>query len=202
MKKNFFEFGKKNNHSHEGMRNQIMPQYAYSHIMAAQSRILFLAEDITKESAHELCSMLLWLDTLSHDMITLNLSTNGGDGSAMIQILDTFSIIGSKVRTVNLGKCYSAGAIILANGAPGERYCMEHAEVMCHSIQASFPLLGEDVSNSKNYYQFIDKYNDNILKLLSKRTNRTFQQVKEDLKEDLYMSAEKALEYGLIDVII
>lgn len=202
MKKNIFDFGKKHNHSHGGMKSQIMLPYAYSHIMAAQSRILFLSEDITNESAHELCSMLLWLDTQSHDTITLNLSTNGGSASAMVQILDTFQIIGSPVRVVNLGRCYSAGAIILANGAPGQRFCLENSEVMVHSLQTIFPFPGEDTSNSKDYYKFLDNYNNNILRLLSRRTKKTFEQVKEDLKEDLYLSAKDALSYGIIDHIV
>lgn len=187
---------------HEVIRN-VFPGYEENYIKSAKERNIFLTEDVTKETGSDMVAWLLYYDNVDHeDPITLYIHSSGGDSSALVQIYDAIQMIQAPVRTICLGKAYSAGAILLAIGAEGERYAMEHSEVMIHGLQCAFPIPGFDVDNSKNYYEFLNEHNDIILKILAKHTNNPFEKVKADCQKDIYMTAKEALSYGIIDGII
>ena len=193
----------KSNHDHDHMRSPILMGYADTHVKLAQHRILIVAEDVSDTMAAELSALLLYFDNMDHESpIEMYIHSNGGAASGLVNIYDVMQMISAPVKTVCLGKCYSAGAVLLAAGAKGERYAMKHASIMIHGIQAGFPIPGHDVTSSKSYYEFLKDNNDNIMKMLAHHTGKTLDKVKEDCKQDVWLDAKQALEYGLIDHII
>jgi ATP-dependent Clp protease protease subunit len=177
--------------------------YAESYVKLANNRIIFLSENVTKESAAELSAMLLYYDSQSHDdMIELYIHSNGGDASGLSNIYDVMQMISAPVKTICIGKCYSAGAVLLAAGSKGHRYAFKNSKVMIHGIQAGFPIPGHDVTNSKNYLNFLEDNNDSIMKILAHHTGHTLEKVKQDCLRDVWLDAKQALEYGVVDHIV
>lgn len=177
--------------------------YDETYIRLANNRVIFLSENITKEVAVQLSAMLLFYDNLDHnEPIELYINSLGGDATALINIYDVMQMVQAPIKTICIGKCYSAGAIILATGSKGERYAFNNSKIMIHGIQCTFPIPGYDVTNSKNYYEFLEEHNDVVLQILAKHTEQSLEKVKSDCKQDVYMDAKQALEYGIIDHII
>ena len=176
--------------------------YESSYIYLAKERVIFLKEDVTKDSASELAALLLYYDNESNNDITLYIHSNGGDSDALVNIYDIIHMIKSPVKTVCLGKAYSAAAILLAAGTKGKRFACKNARIMVHGVQFMFPIPGEDQINSKNYFDFVKHNNDNVMKMLSMDTGQTLEKIKEDCKRDLYLDAKQALKYGIIDHIL
>lgn len=190
----------KNEHD---IRLPVFPGYSETYIKLSKERIVFLNEDVTKQSASELSALLLYYDNEnSEEEISLYINSNGGDAAGLANIYDVMQMIKSPVKTICIGKCYSAAAVILAAGSPGERYAFKHSKIMIHGIQAGFPIPGHDMTNSKNYYEFLKDNNDNIMKILAKHTKYTLEKVKEDCMRDVWLDAKQALEYGLIDEVL
>jgi len=178
-------------------------RYAETYVKLSKDRTIFMSENVTKDVAAELSALLLYYDNADHETpITLYLHSNGGDASGLSNIYDVMQMISAPVKTVCLGKCYSAGAVILAAGAPGQRYALKSSKIMIHGIQFVFPIPGTDIIGSKNYYEFIDDNNDNIMKILAYHTGHPLEKVKEDCKQDVWLDSKQALEYGIIDHII
>lgn len=194
---------KNHSHDYEAIRQPFLMGYADSYLKLAKDRAIFFSEDVTKKSAAELSAMLLYYDNEDHESeITLYLNSNGGDAAGLSNIYDVMQMIQSPVKTICLGKCYSAGAVILAAGTKGERYALKSSKIMIHGIQFGFPLPGQDIITSKNYYDFVKENNDNIMKILAQHTGHPLEKLKSDCKEDVWMDAKQALQYGIIDQII
>lgn len=191
------------NHDHLIMKPQLLMGYSDTYVKLTKDRVIFLSEDINKDNAAQLSALLLYFDNEDHDSeIILYVNSNGGDVSGLSNIYDVMQMISAPIKTICLGKCYSAGAVILSAGSKGHRYAFKSAKIMIHGIQFGFPLPGQDIISSKNYYDFIKENNDNIMKMLAKHTGHSLDKVKEDCKQDLWMDAKQALQYGIIDHII
>jgi ATP-dependent Clp protease protease subunit len=191
------------NHEHGAIRPPSQTGYFETYIKLSKSRTIFLSEDVTKESAAQLSALLLYYDNEDHnEYINIYLHSNGGDASGLANIYDVMQMISAPIKTICIGKCYSAGAVILAAGTKGERYAFKSSKIMIHGIQFGFPLPGQDIINSKNYYDFIKENNDNIMKILANHTGHPLEKLKEDCKQDLWLDAKQALNYGIIDHII
>lgn len=192
-----------NKNEHLIMKPPVLSGYSDTYIKLTKDRTIFLSEDVGKDNAAQLSALLLYYDNLDHDQeITLYVNSNGGDASGLANIYDVMQMISAPVKTVCLGKCYSAGAVILATGTKGRRYALRSSKIMIHGIQFGFPLPGQDIINSKNYFDFIKENNDNIMKILAKHTGHSLEKVKNDCKEDVWLDPKQALQYGLIDHII
>jgi ATP-dependent Clp protease, protease subunit len=177
--------------------------YNESYVRLTKARSMFLAEDVTTEVAADLSALLLYYDALSNtDEITLYIHSNGGAVAGLDNIYDVMQLIKAPVKTVCIGKAYSAGAVLLAAGTPGRRFAFKNANIMIHGIQAGFPIPGHDLVNSKNYFKYLDTHNSNIMKILANHTGHTLDKVKTDCLEDRYMTPKQAKEYGIIDHII
>jgi ATP-dependent Clp protease protease subunit len=177
--------------------------YSDTYIKLAQHRIIVVSEDISDTMAAELSALLLYFDNNDHDAkIEIYLHSAGGAATGLANIYDVMQMISAPIKTVCLGKCYSAAAVLLAAGSKGERYAMKHSSIMIHGIQAGFPIPGHDITSSKNYFDYLKDNNDNIMKMLAHHTNHTLDKVKEDCKQDVWMDPKQALEYGIIDHII
>lgn len=197
--------GKKHNHDHdhEPIRAPLLTGYADTYVKLAKHRILFVSEDVDDRMASELSAMLLYFDNENHeDPIEIYIHSNGGAVTGLANIYDVMQMIQAPIKTVCIGKCYSAAAVLLASGTKGERYAFKNASLMIHGIQFGFPIPGHDITNSQSYYDFINTNNDNIMKMLAHHTGQPLEKVKADCKEDRWLTPKEALEYGLIDHII
>lgn len=190
-------------HNHEHLRAPLLTGYADTYVKLAKHRILFVSEDVSDTMAAELSAMLLYFDNEDHEeQIEMYIHSNGGAVTGLANIYDVMQMIQAPIKTVCIGKCYSAGAVLLAAGTKGERYAFKNASVMIHGIQFGFPIPGHDMTTSQSYYDFINSNNDNIMKMLAHHTGHSLEKVKEDCKQDVWMDAKQALEYGIIDHII
>jgi ATP-dependent Clp protease protease subunit len=170
----------------------------------AHDRILFITDYIDDQIATDIIATLLLKDQGedSDKEITLFINSPGGDIRNVFMIYDVMQMIRAPIKTVCLGKCYSAGAVMLAAGTAGERYAFKSSKVMIHGIQGIFPIPGHDMTNTKNYYEFMRDHNDTIMKMLAHHTGQPLAKVKEDCLRDVWLDAKQALAYGIIDHII
>ncbi len=200
---------KNHNHSSDTNQEEIfdlinkIPRYQDAYVNLSESRCIFLSEVFTKRTSAEVCAWLIYYDRMnSTQPIYLYISSDGGDGAALTSIYDIMHMISAPVYTICLGKCYSAGAFILAAGAPGHRYIYPNGQVMLHGLQVVHPIIGDDQNNAKTYFEFLNTYNDQVLTLLAKHTKQPFKKLKEDCKRDLYFDAQEAVSYGLADFVL
>ena len=187
-----------------GTKEPTAPSHGYfeTYVKAAKSRVIFFSDVVTKKSAADLAAMLLYYDNISHeDPIYLYLNSPGGDAAGLTCIYDIMQMISAPVKTVCMGKAYSAGAILLASGTGG-RFAFKNSEIMVHGIQCIFPLPGEDIASSKNYFSFLKDNDDNIMKILARHTGHSLEKIKKDCEQDMWLSPKEALDYGIIDDII
>jgi ATP-dependent Clp protease protease subunit len=187
----------------EKMFNLHPSKYFESYIKLSENRIIFLNEDFTTEVSSALSAWLLYYDHLDpKEDITIFINSVGGDVAALTQIYDVIQMISAPVKTICIGKCYSAGAALLATGAKGKRFIFKHAEVMIHGIQCIFPIVGDTQIDSENYLDFIKQYNDMFIRLLAKHTGHPLEKIREDCLGDMFFTAEQAVKYNLADSIV
>ena len=179
-------------------------KYNECYIRLTKDRTIFLAEDLTKEIGSTIIAMLLYFDAEnSQEDITILINCNGGDAAALMSIYDVMQMISAPVKTICLGKCYSAAAVLLATGTKEKRFALKHSQVMIHGLQCTFPLIGEtDQIGSENYFKFLNKSNMDVMRLLSKHTGKDLKEVERDCTRDFYLTPESAIKYGIIDKII
>lgn len=188
---------------HDSFRMQMPMGYAESYVKLTKSRSLFISENISDRLGADLSAMLLYYDNLDHEAeISIYIHTDGGATTGMANIYDVMQMVRAPIRTILTGKAYSAGAWILAAGTKGKRCALRSSKVMIHGTQFVFPILGSDLSNSKNYLEFINAENDAMLRVMAKHTNQTFEKVKADCQTEKWMDSQASLDYGIIDFIL
>lgn len=190
-------------HDHEDMMEMHDSKYQETYLKLAGSRNIFFCEDVTSQTASTMTALLIYYDSISHDDINIYINSNGGDADALINIYDVMQLISSPVKTICVGKAYSAASIILAAGTKGKRYLYKNSEVMLHQLQCSFPIYGkEGALSSAQYYEFLNDYNDSVIKILSKHVGKSMATIKKDLARDLFLSPKDAVKYGIADHIM
>ncbi len=176
-------------------------RYGEVYSKLAKNRVIFLGEEVTKETSSSLSALLLFYDTENDEEdITIYINTNGGDVSALSNMYDVVQMIKSPVRTICIGKAYSAGAFLLASGQKGKRFITKNSKVMIHGLQFGFPMSSK--SESENYLGFLEQENKYILDTLVKHTGQSAKRIIADCSNDLYLDAKEALDYGIVDVIL
>ena len=190
-------------HEHGVFQAPLLRGYSESYLKMSKNRAIFFSEDVDDKVAAELAALLLYYDNADHESpIHLYIHSNGGAISGLNCIYDVMQMVHAPVKTILLGKCYSAGAIILSAGTKGERYALRSSNVMIHGVQFAFPIAGEDMNNNKSYLEFIEDTNDLLMKILSKHTGQPLDKLKSDCAREYWMDAKTAKEYGIIDHII
>lgn len=152
-------------------------------------RNIYLSGEIESELSNRVIRELLYYDSLNHEDITLYISSPGGQVFAGLSIIDTISLIKSKVNMVVLDRAASMAAIILSVGA--KRYCYKNSVVMIHNI-----------SGVSSNMRRIDSIDEDVMKLLSKNTGKSQEELSKAMEWDNYMDAQEAKEMGFIDEII
>ena len=190
-------------HNHDGMRAPLLTGYSDTYVKLAKHRIVVVSEPVTNVMAAELSAMLLYFDNEDHDApIEMYIHSPGGAVTGLTNIYDVMQMITAPIKTVCMGACYSAAAVLLAAGTKGERYAFKNSSIMIHGLQLNFPIPGHDMTSSQNYYDFVNNHNDLLMKMLSHHTGHPLEKIRSDCKQDLWMDAKKALEYGMIDHIV
>ena len=169
----------------------------YSRLL--KDRIIILTGEIDDSSANIVVAQLLYLDSINHDDISLYINSPGGSITSGMAIYDTMNFIKSEVSTICIGMAASMGAYLLSSGKKGKRYCLPNSEVMIHQ-----PLGGASgqATEIKIAAEHILKIKDKLNKILASNTNKDIKTIELDTERDNYLSAQEALEYGLIDQIL
>ncbi len=164
-----------------------------------EDRIIFIGDEINDKSANIVISELLYLDSINHNDISIYINSPGGSVSAGLAIYDTMNFIKSDVSTICIGLAASMGAFLLSSGTKGKRCALPNSEIMIHQ-----PLGGAQgqATEIKIAAEHILKIKDKLNKILSKNTNQEMTTIEKDTDRDNYMSAEEALNYGLIDKVL
>ncbi|MDO4799526.1 MAG: ATP-dependent Clp endopeptidase proteolytic subunit ClpP [Bacillota bacterium] len=169
----------------------------YSRLL--KDRIIFISGEIEDQMANLIVAQLLFLEAENPDKdINVYINSPGGSITAGMAIFDTMQHIKPKVSTICVGMAASMGAFLLAAGEKGKRYALPNAEVMIHQ-----PLGGTkgQASDIKIQAERILQMRDKLNKILAERTGQPLERIEKDTDRDYFMSAEEALQYGLIDQI-
>lgn len=162
-----------------------------------KNRIIFVNTKIDDDMASTIQAQLLWLDAQNHKDITMYVNTPGGLVSAGMLIYDTMKIISSKVITVCTGTAASMGSILLSGG--DKRAALPSSRVLIHQPLGGAQGQAADILIAAKE---IEKCRDRLCKVLSQNCKKDYDEVFKDIDRDYWMSAEEALEYGIIDEII
>lgn len=165
-----------------------------------KDRIVFLGTPVDDYVANLIIAQLLFLEKEDPDKdIDFYIHSPGGSVSAGLAILDTMRMIKPDVATICVGQAASMGAVLLAAGAQGKRYCLKNARVMIHQVSGG---ARGQLTDMKIAIQEADRYMQILMGILAEATGKTVEQVTKDCDRDYFMSAEEAQEYGLVDKVL
>lgn len=169
----------------------------YSRLL--KDRIIILNGEIDDNTSNNVVAQLLYLDSINNEDISLYINSPGGSVTSGMAIYDTMNFIKSDVSTICVGMAASMASILLSAGAKNKRFALPNSEIMIHQ-----PLGGVQgqATEIKIAAERILKLKDKINEILSKHTNQDIKKIENDTERDNFMSAEEALEYGLIDKIL
>ena len=170
-----------------------------------KDRIIFLGEDVNPTSASLIIAQLLFLESEDPDKeIFLYINSPGGSITDGMGIVDTMNYIKCPVSTICVGLAASFGAVLLANGEKGKRYATPNSEILIHQ-----PLIGGQgggisgqATEIKIHADHMIRTREKLNKLLSEKTGQSIETIERDTERGHYMTAQEALEYGLIDGIM
>jgi ATP-dependent Clp protease protease subunit len=166
-----------------------------------QERIIFLGQEVTDTLANSIVAAMLYLDSEDPGKpIYLYINSPGGSVTAGMAIYDTMQYIKSEVVTICVGLAASMGAFLLAAGSKGKRLALPHARIMIHQ-----PLGGvgrRQATDIQIEAREILRVRQQLNEMLADRTGKTIEQIQKDTDRDYFMSAQEAVEYGLIDRVV
>ena len=165
-------------------------------ILFTQNRMVFVDDVITDELASDITKQLLYLASVSSDDITMVINSPGGSVTAGLAIYDSMKGLTCDVSTVCLGMAASMGAFLLAAGTKGKRFVTPNSEVMIHQVMGGASGQAVDVQIAA---QRIGRMKDNLNRMLADFTGKPFEQIRIDTDRDHFMTAEEAIEYGMVD---
>ncbi len=165
-----------------------------------KKREIFLWSEIDDETAKYVVQKILYFDSISQEDITMFINSPGGAISSGMAIYDAMCYAKSDICTICMGQAASMGAIILCAGKKGKRYAWENARILIHQ-----PLIAGNVYGPASDIQIqadeMLRIRKRLNEIMAKHTNKTLEEIEEDTDRDLFLSAEDAKKYGLIDKI-
>ncbi|MEU0744255.1 ATP-dependent Clp protease proteolytic subunit [Streptomyces sp. NPDC006134] len=166
-----------------------------------EERVIFLGAQIDDVSANDLMAQLICLESMDPDRdISMYINSPGGSFTALTAIYDTMQYVKPDIQTVCIGQAASAAAVLLAAGTPGKRMALPHARVLIHQ-----PYSGTtqgQVSDLEIAANEIMRMRDQLETMLAKHSTREVDEISRDIERDKILTAQEALEYGLIDQIL
>jgi ATP-dependent Clp protease protease subunit len=170
----------------------------YSRLL--KERVIFLTGQVEDHMANLVVAQLLFLESENPDKdIFLYINSPGGSVTAGMSIYDTMQFIKPNVSTVCMGQACSMGAFLLAGGAPGKRYVLPNSRVMIHQPLGGFQGQASDI---QIHAQEILSIKNKLNRLLAEHTGQPLEIIERDTDRDNFMSAEQAVEYGLVDSVL
>ena len=170
----------------------------YSRLL--KERVVFLVGPVDDHTANVIVAQLLFLESENPDKdINLYINSPGGSVSAGLAIYDTMQFIKPDVSTMCIGQAASMGAMLLAAGAHGKRYCLPHSRVMIHQPLGGYQGQATDIEiHTREILKIRSQLND----LLAFHSGQSVETIANDTERDNFMSPQEAKEYGLIDELI
>lgn len=163
-------------------------------------RIIFLSDEVNDLTSSLIVAQMLYLESVDPDKdISFYINSPGGSVTAGMAIYDTMQFVKCDVTTICIGMAASMGAFLLAAGTKGKRLALPHSEIMIH--QPSGGAQGQ-CSDIKIRADLLLRTRDTLNRILAERTGKPIETIEKDTERDNFMTAEQALEYGLIDRII
>ena len=165
-----------------------------------KERVIFLTGQVEDNMANLIVAQLLFLESENPDKdIHLYINSPGGVVTSGLAIYDTMQFIKPDVSTMCMGQAASMGALLLAGGAAGKRYCLPHSRVMIHQPLGGFQGQASDIDiHAKEILSVRDRLNS----ILAKHSGQSLERVQQDTDRDNFLSAKDAAEYGLIDKVL
>ena len=162
-------------------------------------RIIFLSEEVNDTTASLIVAQLLYLEAQDPDKdIQFYINSPGGVVTAGLAIYDTMQYIKCDVSTICMGMAASMGAFLLAAGAKGKRYALPNAEIMIHQPSGGAQGQATDVQIQA---EWLLKTKEKMIRMKAEMTGQDIERIRRDVERDHFMSAQEALEYGIIDEI-
>jgi len=170
----------------------------YSRLL--KERIIFLSDEVNDVTASLVVAQLLFLESEDPDKdIYLYINSPGGSITSGMAIYDTMNYIKPEVSTICVGMAASMGAFLLAAGQKGKRYALPNSEIMIHQPLGGFKGQATEIDI---HAKRILKIKETLNEILSERTGKPLDKIKQDVERDYFMSADEAKEYGLVDEVI
>ena len=170
----------------------------YSRLL--KERVVFVVGPIEDQTANLIVAQLLFLESENPDKdINLYINSPGGSVSAGLAIYDTMQYIKPDVSTMCVGQAASMGAVLLAAGTKGKRYCLPHSRVMIHQPLGGFQGQATDIDI---HAREILKVREQLNQVLAAHSGQEIETIAQDTERDNFMSPAEALEYGLVDQIL
>jgi len=170
----------------------------YSRLL--KDRLVFIVGPVEDYMANLVVAQLLFLESENPNKdIHLYINSPGGVVSAGLSIYDTMQFINCDVSTICVGQAASMGALLLAGGTKGKRYALPHSRVMVHQPSAGYQ---GQVTDIHIHAQEVLELKRRLNQIMSKHTGQPFETIERDLERDNFMSAESAVEYGIIDTVL
>ncbi len=165
-----------------------------------KERVIFLVGQVEDYMSNMLVAQLLYLESDNPDKdISLYINSPGGSVTAGMAIYDTMQFIKPDVSTLCIGQAASMGAFLLAGGAKGKRFSLPHSRMMIHQPLGGFQGQASDIDiHAREILSIRDRLNG----LLAHHTGQSLEQVAQDTDRDNFMTADDAVEYGLVDRIV
>ncbi|ODC03679.1 ATP-dependent Clp endopeptidase, proteolytic subunit ClpP [Terasakiispira papahanaumokuakeensis] len=170
----------------------------YSRLL--KERVIFLIGPVEDQMANLVVAQMLFLESENPDKdIFLYINSPGGSVTAGMSIYDTMQFIKPDVSTMCIGQAASMGALLLAGGAAGKRYCLPHSRVMIHQPLGGYQGQASDIEiHTREILTIREKLN----KVLAKHTGQDLETIAKDTDRDNFMDGEAAVNYGLIDAVL
>lgn len=170
----------------------------YSRLL--KERVVFITGPIEDHISNLAVAQLLFLESENPDKdISVYINSPGGSVTAGLSIYDTMQFVKPDVSTICVGQAASMGAVLLAGGAKGKRYCLPHSRMMIHQPLGGFQGQAADFEiHAKEILAVRERLN----RILAEHTGQTLKQLEVDTDRDRFMDAEEARKYGLIDTVL
>ena len=170
----------------------------YSRLL--KDRLVFIVGPVEDQMANLVVAQLLYLESENPNKdIHLYINSPGGVVSSGLSIYDTMQFINCDVSTICVGQAASMGALLLAGGTKGKRFALPHSRIMVHQPSAGYQGQATDISiHAEEVLELKRRLN----KIMAKHTGQSIENIERDLERDNFMSAESAVEYGLIDTVL
>jgi ATP-dependent Clp protease, protease subunit len=170
----------------------------YSRLL--KERVVFVVGPVEDQMANLIVAQLLFLESENPDKdIHLYINSPGGVVTSGLAIYDTMQFIKPDVSTICIGQAASMGAVLLAGGAKGKRYCLPHSRVMIHQPLGGFQGQASDIDiHAREVLQVRERLN----RILSKHTGQPIDRIERDTDRDRFLGGDEAVAYGLIDTVL